>query len=531
MIRKEREEGEEATTPQEKKLKTDAPPLVVRTKGDSDVKKELPVFYSRVVAPDTFVNENHYYPRVLNASVHPMVASFMRLGNERIAARYCHMNPRVSEKKLLELLNYKPKYFRWAGSDLFNVTDHTGHRVACIIETNSCPSGQKSFPPLHESSDDDDMAGIDRSGYHKLMRTTFKPMLDERKDLPEGGLAVIFDKNEVEASGYAAAMADVFNEQVYLTEYYVEDENPPVKFIDGVLHVRPTADKWVPIRAAFRYVTNRPWCHIPLNTKTAILNPVVACLAGGRNKMAADKAYDLFNMEIAATGLQIRTPATRRDVSKDEIPLYVETMGGKAVVKVPYSNAGQGVYTIVNQQELQAFMSSKTRYDKFIVQSLIGNAKWATTTPAKPGQFFHIGTIPNRKKETYVSDLRVMVSASPGGYQPLAIYARKAFKPLAHEIKSGEDSWSMLGTNLSVKMSDGKWSTETQRLLLMDVKDFNKLGIGLDDLIDAYVQTVLSVTAIDRMAQRLCSQAGKFDLGAFRSLNDDHALLAELRMD
>lgn len=33
----------------------------------------------------------------------------------------------------------------------------------------------------------------------------------------------------------------------------------------------------------------------------------------------------------------------------------------------------------------------------------------------------------------------------------------------------------MLGTNLSVK-EDGKWSTETNRLLLMDRKDFNQLG-------------------------------------------------------
>jgi hypothetical protein len=41
----------------------------------------------------------------------------------------------------------------------------------------------------------------------------------------------------------------------------------------------------------------------------------------------------------------------------------------------------------------------------------------------------------------------------------------------------------------------------------MDRKDFNTLGIGIDDLIDAYVQTVLSVIAIDRMCQRLMSTA------------------------
>jgi hypothetical protein len=46
----------------------------------------------------------------------------------------------------------------------------------------------------------------------------------------------------------------------------------------------------------------------------------------------------------------------------------------------------------------------------------------------------------------------------------------------------------MLGTNLSVKLSEAEWTTEAERLLLMDRKDFNQLGIGIDDLIDAYIQ-------------------------------------------
>lgn len=40
----------------------------------------------------------------------------------------------------------------------------------------------------------------------------------------------------------------------------------------------------------------------------------------------------------------------------------------------------------------------------------------------------------------------------------------------------------------------------------MDRKDFNSLGYGVDDLIDAYVQTVLSVIAIDRLCQRLMTE-------------------------
>jgi hypothetical protein len=48
-----------------------------------------------------------------------------------------------------------------------------------------------------------------------------------------GSLAVIWDKNEMEASGYAAVMADLCNEPVYMTPYFDTDADPPVKWVDG----------------------------------------------------------------------------------------------------------------------------------------------------------------------------------------------------------------------------------------------------------------------------------------------------------
>lgn len=56
-----------------------------------------------------------------------------------------------------------------------------------------------------------------------------------QKDIPKewGCLAVIWDKNEMEASGYAAVMADLCNEDVLMAAYYDDDADPPVKFIDG----------------------------------------------------------------------------------------------------------------------------------------------------------------------------------------------------------------------------------------------------------------------------------------------------------
>lgn len=57
--------------------------------------------------------------------------------------------------------------------------------------------------------------------------------------------------------------------------------------------------------------------------------------------MMAAKAYEFFNAELADSGLHVRVPETINNVTKNEIPLWLDSMGGHAVVKVPYSNAGK----------------------------------------------------------------------------------------------------------------------------------------------------------------------------------------------
>ena len=122
----------------------------------------------------------------------------------------------------------------------------------------------------------------------------------------------------------------------------------------------------------------------------------------------------------------------------------------------------------------------------------------------------------------------MMVTGSKQGFRPICIYGRKARLPLTSELDPNANTWDMLGTNLSLKTADGGWTTDTSRLILMDRKDFNQLGLGIDDLIDAYIQTVLSVIAIDRMSTRLVAN-GEFDYKLFESLNPDNALMEEIR--
>lgn len=468
----------------------------------------------KLIQPNGFESERAFYPRVLNAQIHPLVRFFTDLPNERIAERYVHMHPAVSKEAIVAALTTRTAHFRWGGADLFHVTNDRGSRKMMVVETNSCPSGQKSMPRISED--------LEQAGYRRLLERSFVPMLKRRR-LPRGGLAVVFDKNPMEAGAYAATLADLTGEPVHQVEF--RENGDKVRFSDGVMEVQ-APDGWTPIRAALRYVTQRPWNRIPPVTRTAIFNPVLVCLAGGRNKMLAAKAYDLFNAELVDSGLAINVPETIWDVAPAEVPMWVQRMGGVAVVKDPYSNAGQGVWTIASPEELKRFMALPHRYDRFIVQALIGNARWSSRS--RTGRLYHVGTFPDRKNRIYVADVRFMVGSSPTGFFPVAMYARRARAPLATALEPGADSWSMLGTNLSYRDAAGGWATETERLILVDSRDFNRLGLGLDDLIEGYIQTVLAVTAIDRMASSLLTRKGRFRRRFFQSLNPDPTLVAEI---
>jgi hypothetical protein len=169
-------------------------------------------------------------------------------------------------------------------------------------------------------------------------------------------------------------------------------------------------------------------------------------------------------------------------------------------------------------------MEEDHQYDQFIVQSLIGHYEWSSNS--SKGKFFHIGTVPNKKGNIYIADLRVLVYSSPEGFLPCAIYARRARLPMEAEIKS--NSWEVLGTNLSEKKGENEWTSDTSRLMLMDRKDFNSLGVGIDDLIEAYIQTVMTIVAIDKMATALINKDGEFDQELFKSLDSDKSLFKEI---
>lgn len=416
-------------------------------------------------------------------------------------------------------------------------------------------------------------------GYRVLLERTFLPRV-KQSTVPNGKLCVLFDKNPMEASGYAAVLADLTKETVHLVPCFDKENLRRVRFVNGYMEIladepgsrdmrsNSTASegtpprssfgslgggdladldlsdpedenvefsslgvrrRWIPIRGAVRYVTQRPWNRIPIDTPTVLMNGTLPCLSGGRNKLVAAKAYDAFNVELAASGLQIQTPLTIRDVNWEDIPTWYERLGGFCAIKVPYSNAGQGVYTITSPEEFANFLEEAKGcpYSKFIVQSLVSNSSWSSAGVDGTPRLYHVGTVPDKKHDIYVADLRMMVSGGTDGFELVGIYARKTREPLAKELTPGMDSWGMLGTNLSVKVSDSFYSSEPERLLLMDRRDFNVLGMGIDDLIDGFIQTVLAVVSIERMCKFLRPE-GKFSLPLFRSVCDDEVLIREI---
>ncbi|MGZ5075130.1 MAG: hypothetical protein ACXV9R_00780 [Methylobacter sp.] len=476
---------------------------------------ESQMFQVKKILPGSFDAEKHFYSRALNAHLHPVISHFMGLSKNQIAGRFCQLQPNVDRDALDEVLSYQPHFMHWAGTDLFLVVNARGQREMMVIETNSSPSGQKSVP-RHGWFDD-------FGGYRTLIETVLLP-LTQTKSLPAGALAVFYDKNEMEASGYASVMAEIFGEPVYLTPFFDNDPHPPVRFTDGVAEVN-VAGTWIPIRAALRYVTQKPWDRIPLHTRSLIFNPIIACLAGGRNKATAALSYETYNRELSGSGLAICMPETVIGAKKEDIPRLIRDFDNMAVVKVPYTNAGQDVFTITNATELNNFMEEECSYDRFLVQRLIGSPNWRNHA----NQLGHVGTVPDQAGRCYVADLRFMVGAGKDRFIKIAGYSRKARLPLTSQIPSGIESWEILGTNLSVKLGQNQWKSEDNRLLLMDHKDFPKLGLGLDDLIKAFVQTVLSSVAIDRMACSIMEGNQASVLSRLSAVVNDDKLLEEIK--
>jgi len=104
--------------------------------------------------------------------------------------------------------------------------------------------------------------------YRSLVEHTFLPFMNEQikagKVLKDGVLAVLYDKNEMETSGYAAAIAEILDEDVFLVECIEEDEQCFRYDENNVLQVKTEDGQWHKVRIAFRFIYEKPWRFVPL---------------------------------------------------------------------------------------------------------------------------------------------------------------------------------------------------------------------------------------------------------------------------
>lgn len=63
----------------------------------------------------------------------------------------------------------------------------------------------------------------------------------------------------------------------------------------------------------------------------------------------------------------------------------------------------------------------------------------------------------------------------------------------------------------------------------MDERDFNRLGLSLDEIIEAFVQTVLSVLSINDLAKSLLNQKKELKRKMFAGMCNDQELMKEIK--
>lgn len=456
--------------------------------------------------PRSFTASNHFYDKVFSSKRHPVAESFVQLSRSQLVTRYSQRHEGIDEADVLEVLRYEPSYMFWAGADLIPFVEKGRQRLA-VIELNSCPSGQKSFPFKRDPSE----------GYEDMLRRSFLP-LAERFSECDGEYAVLFDKNEMENRGYAEALANVIEDPVYCVD--LRSDQSRLVWEGDVLHVRDDGAS-VPVKAAFKYVTKDPWTKIPPNSKTFIYNHIAACIGGGRNKLLANKAYEQFNLKQDSDALTIQCPTTIRDVERPELPSVIESFGGTGVIKAPYQNAGRGVHTITSKAELDSFMAEDHGYNTFVVQELLDYEAWG----GRSGKA-QIGTFPSDEDDVFAMDLRMSVIATENGLEPAYFYVRRAEKPFKATPPQG-DSWPMLGTNLSRRVDDG-WEYDTDRLIPASYEAFDKTGLSVDDLMEGFIQAALSLISIDKMASKVMDGDDRYQKEFLQGIYEDASFVDEL---
>lgn len=224
-------------------------------------------------------------------------------------------------------------------------------------------------------------------------------------------------------------------------------------------------------------------------------------------------------------------PFTLPLVKKEDVPSLARDLNFLLAVKVPHSAAGVGIYLITNEADLDDFMKEKQPYEDFVVQALIGHRAWYQ----KRSNHEQLGNqlYPRPCKTPvdnleYVYDIRFIIACGDDGWHPAYVLARRAENPLEETIPEPGTASSVLKTNLSRIAKDGSQKLDESMALILTEETFQMTGLSLVDLVEGYIQSILSAVAVDRMCQRLMPDKEHFDLRMFQEMCPDKDLLEEV---
>jgi hypothetical protein len=456
------------------------------------------------IKPNTLLTTNDIAePSARGKTPSSLLTTFLNMSNKEIADNYSKRKL-IDKLNIMNLLDYKPKYFFNAGSDLMKVTQNNETKML-VIEVNSVATGSMCFPTRD----------VDHyNQYEYIIENSFIPLV---KDIPTeiGVLAMLNDATYLEAHTYSAVISRLMNESVYLINLADDRHYNNYFRFNDYLEVNINS-VWTKIRACYKYVQTKPWLKLPVQSKTFIYNSLLGCLAGGRNKAIASLAYNNLNDELSSQGLKINHPATFINLTKEGVlKQYQERCFG--VAKGLYGNGGHDIFFLTSEKDIDYFKEHSTDFTKYIFQDLVGLKSWFKTNC--DGRYFHVGTIwPDRK----VFDLRMCVAYTKNGFRPSAMVARTTKEVLNDNYDEISSFKNVLLTNVGDELG------HTNQIVILDDFGFKRLGIGIDDLIDGFIQTVLASVAIDKMACKLMEQ-GTFNFDLFFQLNNDCVLYDELK--
>ncbi|XP_037025300.1 uncharacterized protein LOC119066766 [Bradysia coprophila] len=474
-----------------------------------------------VVQPDDpFSYELCVETAVFNKTLNQEIVDFMKnWSTAQIIESYTQTRPHVNQQVLKGLLTENPTFVLYSGVDLIYSKGRNGKKKFLLIETNVYTAGQDAMPPSAQVYE---------------THSNLCVLNDEWKRQPveAGGLAHMYGRKTRRDYAYPHIMAKLTKESIHVVPMFSKREDGEIetlyRFVDGTMQVK-YKDEWQNIRACFCTMSYRTWSFFPVtnNLKTYMCPHPIAGLVG-KNKILSEYAYRDFNEKYSKHGIQIRGPKTMVGIAKADIREIVEqNFNGRAVIKTPYDSQGRGVYIIRTDGDLDDFYAKdESDYSLWVVQELIGLEACPNDRYQQIG--FHLDG------QMYAYSVRIIACNSPSGFKMITICSARAPAPFAKDGETADIAPGLLHKIKTVHEDDVYVTNIASnpdgelRSFYFDDAGVKGMGIGMDDVIDGFMQTVYCTHAIDNMCKKLIMENGELDVQLLRELNPDPQLLAEV---